>query len=510
VRVTAKSNHDEDQAGPDAAELMRAGDEHLRHGRGTQAQAAFRAVVERQPDNLDALHRLGMIAFLRGDPHEAVELLRRPAMARGDDATLCGHFASALMACGQTDEAIGYWQQAIVCAPDYAAAYGKLGDAYLAKGETQASESAYRKSIELAPEDPRPLVGLGRLLHFSRRNQESEDALHRALELADGEPEVAMLVGTVLLEAGGLDAALELFEAAVRAQPDEPRAHASVGLALHWLARPEEAEQAYRRALNIDPRSALALKHLGVLLQERGQLDAAAECFQTILETNPKDEVARHMLAATSGDTTVRAPAGYVTRLFDDYADRFDEHLGTIDYHVPGLIRDAVLEVAGGGQTQWRILDLGCGTGLCGEVLRPLAATLAGVDLSSRMIAKARERTIYDSLIVSSMDEALEARENAFDLVVAGDVFTYVGDLSSVFAGCANALPTGGFLVFSVESCENGTYQLRPTGRYAHSMEYIESAAGDAGMSMIYRRDIILRNDPVPIPGHIVAFSKTV
>lgn len=318
-----------------------------------------------------------------------------------------------------------------------------------------------------------------------------------------------MLVGTVLLEAGGLDAALELFEIAVRAQPDEPRGHASVGLALHWLGRTDEAERAYRRALGLDPRSTLALKHLGVLLQERDQLDAAAECFQTILDTNPKDEVARHMLAATTGDTTTRAPAGYVTRLFDDYADRFDEHLGTIDYHVPKLIRDGLLEVAGGDQPRWRVLDLGCGTGLCGEVVRPLAATLTGVDLSSRMIAKARERAVYDSLIVGSMDDALEGREQAFDLIIAGDVFTYVGELSNVLAGCASALPVGGFLAFSVESGEDGNYQLRPTGRYAHSMEYIASATSELRLSLVYRRDIVLRNDPVPIPGHIVVFSKT-
>lgn len=488
---------------------MREGAEHLRHGRGTQAQASFRAVVEREPDNLDALHRLGLIAFLRGDPYEAVELLRRPAAARGDDATLSGHLASALMACGQLDEAIAYWQRALACAPDYDAVYGKLGDAYLAKGDAEASESAYRKSIELAPDDPRPWVGLGRLLHFGNRHQEAEDALHRALELGDGGPEVCVLVGTALLEAGGLDAALELFEAAVRAEPDVPQGHASVGLALHWLRRPGAAQAAYRRALKIDPRDTLALKHLGVLLQERGQLDAAAECFEKLLEANPKDDVARHMLAATSGDTTASAPAGYVSRLFDDYADRFDEHLGTMDYHVPELIRDALVELADAGQPGWRVLDLGCGTGLCGEVLRPLAATLAGVDLSARMIAKARERRIYDSLIVGSIDATLEGQETSFDVIVAGDVFPYIGELSAVLAGCARALPPGGLLAFSTESREGDSYQLCPTGRYAHAMEYIESTAGASRMSVVYRRDITLRNDPVPIAGHIVVLSKT-
>ena len=179
-----------------------------------------------------------------------------------------------------------------------------------------------------------------------------------------------------------------------------------------------------------------------------------------------------------------------------------------MDYHVPELIRDALLEVAGGGRLGWRILDLGCGTGLCGEVLRPLAASLAGVDLSARMIAKARERRIYDSLIVGSIDAALEGQEKSFDVIVAGDVFAYIGALSAVLAGCARALPPAGLLAFSTESSEGGSYELCPTGRYAHSMEYIESTAGASSMSVIYRRDITLRNDPVPIAGHIVVLSK--
>lgn len=507
--MSSESNHNERQGVPDSARLFRDGDDHLRHGRGTQAEACFREIVARQQDNPDALHRLGVITFLRGDAHEAAELLRRAASIRSDDATLCGHLASALMACGQLDQAIANWQRALEFAPEYAVAYEKLGDAYLAKGDIEASEKAYRKSIELAPGEPKAFAGLGRMLHFSNRNREADDALHRALELGHGAPETCILVATVLLEAGALDAALELFEAAVQAEPDASQGHAGRGLALHWLGRPEEAEDAYRHALEIDPRSALAWKHLGVLLQEQDQLDAAAECFQKLLEANPHDDVARHMLAATSGETTTTAPAGYVTRLFDDYADRFDEHLGTIAYRVPTLIRDAVLEVAGGDQLAWRILDLGCGTGLCGEVVRSHAAFLMGVDLSARMIAKARERKIYDSLVVGSIDDALEGKEQSFDLIIAGDVFTYVGDLAGVLAGCAHALHPGGLVALSVESMEGDTYRLCPTGRYAHSSHYIDATADASGMSVVYRRDITLRNDPVPIPGQIIVLSKT-
>lgn len=508
MRVKSDSEQHKHGQAPDIAELLRDGDEHLRAGRGSEAETCFRAILEREPDNPIALHRSGVIAFLRGDAHDAVALLRRALSINGDDATLLGHLASALMACGQVDEAIASWQGALERAPDYAAAHTKLGDAYMAKGDLEASESAYRKSIALAPDAPEAYVGLGRLLHFSHRNQEAEDALHRALEVGDASPETCILVGTVLLEAGGVEAALDLFENAVRAAPDEARGHASRGIALHWQGRPDAALQAYRRALDIDPRSPLALKHLGVLLQESDQLAAAAECFEKLLEMNPHDEVARHMLAATTGETTSSAPAGYVTRLFDDYADRFDEHLESIAYHVPKLIHDAIVEVAGGQISGLAVLDLGCGTGLCGEMVKPLADFLAGVDLSPRMIAKARERRIYDSLHVGSIEDALAGREPCYDLIIAGDVFTYVGDLAGVLAGCARVLQPKGLLAFSVESTNADGYRLCPTGRYAHAASYIDETADACSMPVVYRRSIILRNDPGPIPGQIVVLSR--
>ncbi len=435
--MSSESNQGEGQDAPVIARLLRDGDDHLRKGSGTQADACFREILERQPDNPDALHRRGVIAFLRGDPGEASGLLRRAVSTRSEDPALCGHLANALMACGQLDEAVTYWQRALEYAPEYAAAYRRLGEAYFTKGDSEASETAYRKSLELAPNDP-------------------------------------------------------------------------MGLALHWLGRLDEAEDAYRHALNIDPRYPLALKHLGVLLQERDKLDAAAECFEKLLEADPNDDVARHMLAATTGEITPSAPAGYVTRLFDDYADRFDAHLCTIDYQVPERIRDAVVEVAGNDQLAWRILDLGCGTGQCGETVKPLAAFLAGVDLYPRMIAKGRERNIYDSLIVGSIDDALEGQEPSFDLIIAGDTFIYVGHLSGVLAGCAHALRPGGLMAFSVESTDGDSYHLCPTGRYAHSVAHIDATAGASGMSVVYRRDIIIRKDPVPvpIPSQIVVLSK--
>jgi predicted TPR repeat methyltransferase len=137
-----------------------------------------------------------------------------------------------------------------------------------------------------------------------------------------------------------------------------------------------------------------------------------------------------------------------------------------------------------------------------------MAEFLAGVDLSSRMIAKARERRIYDLLRVGNIEDALREEEPRYDLIIAGDVFTYVGDLAKVLAGCARVLQPQGLVIFSVETATGEGYQLRPTGRYAHTADYIDKTAGVSGMTVVHRRDMVLRNDPGPIPGRILVLSK--
>ena len=122
---------------------------------------------------------------------------------------------------------------------------------------------------------------------------------------------------------------------------------------------------------------------------------------------------------------------------------------------------------------------LGCGTGLFGPQLRPLARTLTGIDLSSNMLKKAEQRRLYDHLICGDIAEFLETQSHAFDLAVAADVFVYIGDLSRVFRGVRGALRDGGLFGFSVEATDEGDFVLRTTLRYAHSVPYLEKLARD-------------------------------
>src|SRR5262249_44716704 len=130
------------------------------------------------------------------------------------------------------------------------------------------------------------------------------------------------------------------------------------------------------------------------------------------------------------------------------------------------------------------IVDLGCGTGLMGEGLRSLTRTLTGIDLSTKMLDKARQRGIYHRLVASDVTAFLQSHTERFDLVVSTDVFIYIGDLSAIFAGVRRVLRSDGLFCFSVEAADDGDFVLRPTLRYAHSLAYLQMLAEQYGFAI--------------------------
>ena len=186
-----------------------------------------------------------------------------------------------------------------------------------------------------------------------------------------------------------------------------------------------------------------------------------------------------YLASVEAGAAPATAPAAYVAGLFDSYADEFDSHLvGALRYQAHRQLVDQLVATCGGGARFRSALDLGCGTGLCGPLVRPMAARLTGVDLSARMIEKARSLGVYDRLEQGDIIEFLDGSEDRWDLVLAADVFIYVGDLEPVFARLERAMAEGVFC-FSVESLEGDGAGLRllPSLRYAHSEAYLERLA---------------------------------
>jgi predicted TPR repeat methyltransferase len=321
--------------------------------------------------------------------------------------------------------------------------------------------------------------------------------------------------GNALEEQGRPDEAMKCYEAAIRADPRCARAHLNRGNILLASARIEEARNAYQLALACCPRYAAAYFNLANLNCRAGEYDQALRHYRIAIDIKPDFADAFVALGNALADLgrTAEAVESYqralaispdyasaiVTRLFDDYAARFDSHLvEALGYSVPRLMRETVGRCIADSRRFRHALDLGCGTGLIGEHFRDIVTEIDGVDLSPRMLEQARSKQIYGKLdcdeIVTWLERAAAEPLN-FDMVLAADVFIYVGNLEPVFNAARTILAHGGLFVFSVENLAQGSFELLPTFRYAHSAPYVRELAAKHGFAIELSEQVDLRKE---------------
>jgi predicted TPR repeat methyltransferase len=101
--------------------------------------------------------------------------------------------------------------------------------------------------------------------------------------------------------------------------------------------------------------------------------------------------------------------------------------LAKLSYRAPALVAEMLKRSGVDPSKRVHILDAGCGTGLCGPLVAPYACRLVGVDLSEGMLARARERDVYDVLVKGELTAYLEACTDTFDVIVSADTLVYFG-----------------------------------------------------------------------------------
>jgi predicted TPR repeat methyltransferase len=264
----------------------------------------------------------------------------------------------------------------------------------------------------------------------------------------------------------------------------------------------EAAAELIEQALEIVPGWAAGWFRLGEY-REKGGLAAAAQAYRQVLVLEPGDVFGASLKLALLGAGAVpdRPPSRYVEGLFDDYAAKFDTALvEKLDYSVPGKL--AALVSAYGPFAN--VVDLGCGTGLFGAEIRDRAERLEGFDLSLNMLAKAREKHLYDHLGQADLSLSVEKSglfsdglgRGRADLVSAADVLMYLGSLETVFPLVTALLKPAGLFAFSVEDAgEDETFRLRDSLRYAHSELYATALCARHGLTLVESENTVIRMD---------------
>ena len=273
-----------------------------------------------------------------------------------------------------------------------------------------------------------------------------------------------------------------------------------------------EAQTYYAQAVVLDIKQPGGRRELGLTLSSLGRVEEAASVFREWAEKEPDNPEALHMLAACSGeDVPMRATNAYIKYVFDRFAVSFEERLECLEYRVPELIFRAVARIYGEPAGDHDFLDAGCGTGLCGPLLRPYARRLEGVDLSPKMLVRAKSTGSYDALEEAELTGFIASQKDAYDVIVSADTLCYFGDLQEVMKAVAKALKPGGFFIFTVERSVEGDdttpvgFYFQPSGRYSHRESYINHTIAEAGMKPISMAHETLRHEMgLPVSGLVV------
>ncbi|SFG18702.1 Predicted methyltransferase, contains TPR repeat [Duganella sp. CF458] len=473
------------------------------------AQAIYDEVLRAQPLNFDALHLSGALARQQGEPQRALDLIDGALAIDSRRAIAHCNRGVALQDLARYDEALASFERALALQPGYAIALSNRGNALRHLGHLERALESFDAALRLSPKYADALCNRALTLQSLARHEAALDTFGAALQARPEYPEALHGAAISLLALGQPADALEGFERALHIQPEYAEAWCSRGALLLRAQDHEEALSSFQDALTARPRYARAQLGLANTLRAMGRREEAVAAYQAALAFGAEADTVGYMLAIMGAEQAPGAsPAGYVKALFDQYAGNFDRHLvDVLRYRTPSLLVEALRRHLPAGELD--MLDAGCGTGLCGPLLRPLACLLEGVDLSSHMLDRARDTGLYDGLYCGEMVAYLRARPASVDVIVAADVFVYLGDLKPVFSVARLALRSGGRLAFSVERHDGAEdFALRSSGRYAHSRTGIEALARSLGFTIHEITPSTLRQESgEDMPGLLVILS---
>lgn len=517
-------------------------------GHPKEALEHYNAVLKKDDKLPEAYHNIGIIYRFENNPDEAKKMFRKAIELRPDFSSAYVNLALVERDGGNTDTALELLNQAIRSDSQNAEAYAQIAVTHRLAGRLEQAREYYEKALKLDGGNPIYWNGIGITFELSESLDDAFHAYCRAIESDPSFPDAYNNRANVYVKLGHHWEAEDDYKKAVKLDPQYASAFNNLGALLYDQERYEEALECYRKAFIINPKQAETCSNLAMAVKEAGDPAEAVGLYFNALHLNPSltkihhylaqtlydlyrgeqedaketavklaekwgqffpdNPIAVHICAALKGEASERASDGYVRELFDSFAESFETTLKKINYRVPELLASETEKLPSG----LRILDAGCGTGLNASVLKPHASVLTGVDLSSKMIEKAVEKQLYDSLAAKDIVTFCEENPSCFDFIVMADVACYFGSLDRLLQAVSGALPAGGGLFMTAEKTDsNENYVLRPSGRFAHTQAYLETVLQNAGFGNLRLTEAVLREENgAAVGGFVVMAEKTV
>ena len=421
--------------------------------------------------------------------------------------------AAILLARGDLEGARSAVDAAMIDQPEDADLLALRGTCRARQGELSDGIQDLATAVMARPRDWELLNSLA--VHLQQMKMFDEAVVFHVKAINNSEPEqhpqLYINLGLAMMGQGEHLAAVELFEAVLAVHPDMLDAAVNLSSALNSLKEYGRSVEACRRTLAIVEAPELYHNLGNALHRIPGRNAEALAAFQRAVELDPTNWKSKHMLSLLRDEDMDSIPANFVEGLFDEYASYYERDvIEKLRYRVPGLIRRYLLKAVPGRTRFASVLDLGCGTGLTGVMLRDIADFQKGVDISRNMLKLALEKKIYDQLEAADLQVSLGEIDRAYSVVAAADVCGYIGRLEEFFAKVAAVVEADGLFAFSVEESFLADFEVSAAGRFAHRRTYVQKALADAGFKVLsVAREQLRNSGGRPVFGMIFVAQKT-
>lgn len=470
----------------------------------------YQKAIELQPHYAQAQNNLAGIYALQGLYPQALQHYRLAVHAEPDFAAAHFNLGLLLMSHRKLNAAYTQFKNVLILNPDHMEAQFYIGVLDLEANRLPAAEQAFQAVLLRDGHHLQALTNLGVIALKNQQKQQAIDYFSKVIALDNDHHEARHNLAATFIHHDRFENALMHYDILLKKEPNNSEYLYNSGVAQMALGHLNEAINHFEQLIHLDEHHFSALNNLAAIYIRLEDRVKARELLKRAIAANPDDKSSQHMLHALSGShLQAETCPDYAANLFNNYALYYDQHLQkhlhyTLPNHIVRLIDELAIPTVNDA------LDLGCGTGLTGQVLRDHVVKLHGVDIANKMLQLAEEKGIYDQLIEKEALTFLQQTSHSYGFIVAADVLPYFGELSALFHAVAKRLNPKGYFIFTTEISANHPWQLNPSGRFCHHIDYLRQLATQHGLQLCHEEQIIARQqDGKALPVWFIALQKT-
>jgi predicted O-linked N-acetylglucosamine transferase (SPINDLY family) len=289
---------------------------HHQAGRLHEAEPIYQQILQADPNHVDALHLLGVLANQKGDHSRAIASIARAIRLDGSQAAFHNNLGNALRSQGQLAEAIASYQRALQLRPNYPEGHNNLGLALAEQGQLAEAIASYQRALQHRPNFAEAHNNLGIALRSQGQLAEAVASYQRALQHRPNYAEAHNNLGNALRSQGQFAGAIAAYQRALELRPDYAEAHNNLGNALKEQGKLDEAGACYRRALIGTALTRMAMPDsrggepammtpaqaldLALTSHRAGDLRRAEQLYRHILQLDPRHFDALHLLGVVA------------------------------------------------------------------------------------------------------------------------------------------------------------------------------------------------------------------